>query len=229
MLRLFKEDDSNVFWMGRVTGVTDNATEYDVAVTHVDSNGTFTAADNIVVSFVDKGDTGSNGADGADAALLLTNQTNQESTNSAVLVQIGTKSYTVAADTLEQNGEKLVVTVILTKTVPNAGTCQILINSNWFTAKIPSIPLFEGEELTRIEMHISRVSNTSALVEVQWVSTQGVSYVTNGYGFIVENTGSIGVVDFSGANFDIDVFGSIAAGGTLYAEQLTVKRLKLAK
>ena len=57
IIKLFKEFDSTKFWMGNITNVTDNGTYHTITVTHVQSNSTFAADDNIVVSFTANGNT----------------------------------------------------------------------------------------------------------------------------------------------------------------------------
>lgn len=54
-IRISKKSDSNVFWMGNVTVEVDSGTEHAITVTHVISNGTFTDADPVIVSFVNTG------------------------------------------------------------------------------------------------------------------------------------------------------------------------------
>lgn len=58
LVKLWKQYDSSIFWMGEVTGVTDNGADHTVAVTHVASNGTFANNDSIVISYVANGESG---------------------------------------------------------------------------------------------------------------------------------------------------------------------------
>lgn len=57
-IRVFKETDSNVFWIGTVTAVVDNGADHTITVTHTLSNGAFTDTDPIVVSFQASGSAG---------------------------------------------------------------------------------------------------------------------------------------------------------------------------
>jgi len=57
-LRIWKQFDSTKFWMGEVTSVTDNGADHTIGVTHTASNGTFSASDSIVISFVGNGASG---------------------------------------------------------------------------------------------------------------------------------------------------------------------------
>lgn len=54
-IRLFKESDSRIYAMYIVTNVVDSGSEYAITVTYVGSNGTFTAADSVVLEFTPKG------------------------------------------------------------------------------------------------------------------------------------------------------------------------------
>lgn len=50
-VRVYKKDDSTKFWMGIITAVTDNGTDHTLDVTYITSNGTFAAADPLVLTF----------------------------------------------------------------------------------------------------------------------------------------------------------------------------------
>ena len=54
-IRIFKEDSSSVFWMGKVTAVTTPGSYKTLAVTHISSGGTFADTNDAVVSFVANG------------------------------------------------------------------------------------------------------------------------------------------------------------------------------
>lgn len=55
LIRIFKRNTSTVFWSGKVTGVVDSGSYYTISVTPILSNGTFSANDDLVVSFVSNG------------------------------------------------------------------------------------------------------------------------------------------------------------------------------
>ena len=55
LIRIFKRNTSTVFWSGKVTGVVDSGSYYTLSVTPILSNGTFSADDDLVVSFVSNG------------------------------------------------------------------------------------------------------------------------------------------------------------------------------
>jgi hypothetical protein len=56
LIKLFKQHESNIFWMGEITNVVDNGSYHTLTVTHTISNSTFAADDNIVLSFTANGD-----------------------------------------------------------------------------------------------------------------------------------------------------------------------------
>lgn len=68
LVKIFKKDDSTKFWMGTITSNTDAGNYRNIGVTYISHNGSFAAADELVVSFVPKGVTGTTGATGATGA-----------------------------------------------------------------------------------------------------------------------------------------------------------------
>ena len=64
LIRIFKRGSSTIFWTGKVTASVDSGDYYTLTVTHISSSGTFTANDDVVVSFVANGKTGAIGTDG---------------------------------------------------------------------------------------------------------------------------------------------------------------------
>lgn len=50
-IRVFKYNDATKFWLGKVTNVTDNGSDYTLTVTYVLANSTFAANDQVVVTF----------------------------------------------------------------------------------------------------------------------------------------------------------------------------------
>lgn len=57
-LKLWKQFDSNTFWQGKITGVTDNGADHTLNVEYVLSNGLFASDDSIVMSFMANGANG---------------------------------------------------------------------------------------------------------------------------------------------------------------------------
>ena len=51
LIRVFKESDSTKFWIGKITGVTDVGTSHQIDVTYIAHNSSFSASDNVIVTF----------------------------------------------------------------------------------------------------------------------------------------------------------------------------------
>ena len=51
LIRIYKEFDANTFWIGELTNSADSTTHYTLSVNHIQSNGTFLAEDNLVLSY----------------------------------------------------------------------------------------------------------------------------------------------------------------------------------
>lgn len=64
-IRISKETDSSIFWMGAITAITDIGDYHKLVVTHVESNGTFTDNDSCIISYTATGATGAIGGVGA--------------------------------------------------------------------------------------------------------------------------------------------------------------------
>ncbi len=50
-IRIFKEYEENTFWIGKITNIVDNGSDRTLTVTHTQSNNTFSADDNVVLTF----------------------------------------------------------------------------------------------------------------------------------------------------------------------------------
>ncbi len=55
LIRIFKEFDNTKFWLGQITSVTDNGTDHTIGVTYISHNSSFSASDNLVLSFAPSG------------------------------------------------------------------------------------------------------------------------------------------------------------------------------
>ena len=53
-IRIFKEYDDNIFWVGEITNIVDNGTDRTLTVTHTQSNGTLILDNAVVVTFTPK-------------------------------------------------------------------------------------------------------------------------------------------------------------------------------
>ena len=55
LIRIYKEFDNTKFWLGQVTAVTDNGTDHTIAVTYISHSSSFSASDNLILSFTPSG------------------------------------------------------------------------------------------------------------------------------------------------------------------------------
>ncbi len=51
LIKIFKKSDSTKFWMGKITTVVDNGIDHTLQVTYITSNSTFSALDELVLTF----------------------------------------------------------------------------------------------------------------------------------------------------------------------------------
>lgn len=130
LVRIWKQHDSDTFWMGEITGVTDNGSDHTLTVTYTLANGTFTAEDNVVVSFAPKGATGATGSNGANGIggsyVVDTDFTGSIAASTASPAVLGT--VTVAADTLGSDEDMLEFYAYYTSTDSSAGNDDIYIS-----------------------------------------------------------------------------------------------------
>lgn len=109
-------------------------------------------------------------------AIILSNDNTAETTDiytSGVPVQIGNKTYTIPANTLSTDGSQARITAWLTKTISTTNPrdyVRIYVNGAWFinVSTYPGVQnLYTGdsEHKIKIEMTLTRVSNTSINVD----------------------------------------------------------------
>jgi len=222
LVRLFKEDDSTIFWYGRITGVTDNGTDYTLDVTYVDHNGTFSAADNVVLSFAANGQD----AAGTSGVVVLENNLSQLSTTSATFVTAATK--TIIANTLPSNGDRLHIRVIATKPLLSASNAvKVLINGSFFTTEFTEFKFEESRKTLFIDMWLERKDNTTGVAssDSKEGATGGIVTVPL---IVVENPATaLGAFNFTTTPFDIVVQLKSDGADTLVMEQLLVELHKI--
>lgn len=110
LVKIFKKDDSTKFWMGTITSNTDAGNYRNIGVTYISHNGSFAAADELVVSFVPKGATGSTGATGAAGiSLFAADGNNYSHTGGGGSETLHTT--TLPANTLAANGQNLKIEI----------------------------------------------------------------------------------------------------------------------
>ena len=104
-IRLFKQHDSTKFWLGKVKSVTDNGSDFTVAVEYILHNGAFAALDDVVVSFVANGANGANGATKSGAIYnysILDDGDNKVGTSFQLM-----NTFSIPANTFETNMDEI--------------------------------------------------------------------------------------------------------------------------
>lgn len=104
-IRLFKQHDSTKFWLGKVKSVTDNGSDFTVAVEYILHNGAFAALDDVVVSFVANGANGANGATKSGAIYnysILDDGDNKSGTSFHLM-----NTFNIPANTFETNMDEI--------------------------------------------------------------------------------------------------------------------------
>lgn len=132
LIRISKKDDPNIFWMGELTSLTDNTTEYICGVNTVVTNGTFNDTDEFIISFVKNGSRGPSGG----SEILYTNMTEYQSGDADI-------TYDVNTSLMNTDGDTIIIDHLLTAvfTSPgnytftnsggNPGTSQVLVTHTY--------------------------------------------------------------------------------------------------
>ena len=230
-IRIFKETNSNVFWMGRITAVSSGATEYTLTVTYVLHNGTFAANDDIVLSFQAKGTEGKN--------LIFTYNGAGTTVNTASWTTVSGPQMTIAIGTLSTNGDFIDYTFYVNNAL---GTADILLNNGVrgllnataISSGSATYSLISGDEVlhftsgaadvandwAEINFKIIRISATTATVYTM------VSY--RGYKYVWKSLTATAVNNFSSATntIDIQVYNGDTASATIVYDVKGIKSIQ---
>ena len=214
-IRLYKEDDKTKFWLGTITAVTDNGTDFTLDVTHIQSNSTFTAADSVIISFAPSGadgstgSAGSNGTNGVDGVTVLHNDLATYSRGVASFASV--TSYLLPFGKLATNGSMIKIKLLIEK--PTAGNkfdsaVQLYINGAIAHSGVGGSPsqfiLPYSSTQSILEYTLHRVGNTSAASDFRFSSMAAYQEQTALAGF--ENLVSIGTLDFDNNTTNIEVY-----------------------
>jgi hypothetical protein len=198
-IRVFKEFDSNVFFTAKIIGITDNGTDVEFtldAATRV-TNGTFALNNNVVATFTQSGATGAPGV-GTNGVTVLRNTLSKPSSTAAVAAPLDT--YSMPANTLAANGDRLHVKFIVGGNLNKlGGNLQILVNGLFYTTAFPNYfyaggNADSGQFQGIVDMWIERISNTSLAISSEYISVQvrGQAKFSQAWS---ENAASVGVID----------------------------------
>lgn len=191
-IRLFREDNSNVFFLGTITAVTDNGSDYTIAVTYIAHNGTFAASDNVIVTFNGKGTNGAAGSagaagvDGDDGTSLLYNGTTQGSTNNTSPTYVALDSAgIIPINQLATNGDKVKIIHNFTKSIPVADQIfqvKLVLSNNSIAQNLYEITIPSRIISGKIVTEITRLTSTTAIVQVESHYVNQMNTLINGFG-----------------------------------------------
>lgn len=216
-VRLFKKSDSTKYAMYEITAVTDNGTDHTLTVTHIASNSTFAASDNIVLTF----------SPSVAGITVLNNDTTAVGTTNAGFTTLQT--YTAPAATLVTNGDVLeVVACVETNLLNDAKEIRIRLGGTVAHTVATYFSLPRGDKYMTVNLKITRISNTVVYLEYNVVTSSSGGQFTGGYVFS-EPTPFFTVAALSTNSLAIDVQGrSLVGTDTITSTQLLVKYLNKA-
>lgn len=193
LVKIFKKDDSTKFWMGTITSNTDAGSYHNIGVTYIMHNGSFAAADELVVSFVPKGATGSTGSTGtAGASLYYYTATDTAHTGGGSSETL--KTINIPAGTLDADGRSIILDVDGT-TTGTANSKTLTVQFNGVTVGAPSFTTASSQAI-KIFAKVTRQSNTLVGVSLT-VIVNGTSYNTYYY--------SAAALNFTSNSYNLDI------------------------
>lgn len=214
-IRLYKEDDKTKFWLGTLTAVTDNGTDFTLAVTHIQSNSAFANTDSVIVSFAPSGENGSagsagsNGTNGTNGVTVLHNDLATYSRAIASFASV--TSYLLPFGKLATSGSMIKIKLLLDKPLGLLkvdSAIQLYINGAIAHSGVggsPSqfiIPYSSNQSILEYTLH--RVGNTSAASDFRFSTMSTYQEQRPIAGF--ENLVSIGTLDFDNNTTNIEVY-----------------------
>lgn len=218
-IRVFKKSDSTKFWMGQVTAVTDNGTDHTLTVTHIQSNSTFAASDAVVLTFSPAGVGG---------IIVLNNDTTAVGTANAAFTTL--KSYTLAANQLNTNGDIVEITSLLDSSltagsVDEVKRVRVRVGGTVVHTKLPYFNLFRAELYMRLVIRLTRQSATTLFVDAFVTTTNELYQHSTGYslfetGFSVSDLSTnTTLLEIQGQNIDATPVETITANQFLVTYQ----------
>lgn len=216
-IRIFREFNSNVFWLGKITSVTDSGPYYTIGVTTILSNGSFTNTERLIVSYIPAGV--STSATNVEILYNDVNTTANFTTVSASYDNILT--YNVPANSLLTNGDKLEIKMVF-KLAYTAGTdvshYKIKFNGVEFSSVITEFELSLSHPIAFVSIDFSRESNTQASIEFK-------SFVRDQYYNLVPQAATLELANgyvFNTNPFDIEIEGKASATDAVFLDKLQI-------
>lgn len=219
LIRVFKETDSNTFFYGKVTASVVNGSTREITVTHIQSNGTFSNTNSVVVSFTPSGENAT-----YDKEVLYTDNTPYTS-NSGTYVTYMTR--TIPADTLVNVGDVLnikTVGAIANTAHPKAkAEFDVTIAGTSILPNV-SFPWTVGMQVDKVlvEVELTMVSASQVFMEMK-------SFYLNYNQSMITSYGAGKLISFtsSGANIVLIKGRNYVTGTNSKAEHLLIKKFNI--
>lgn len=174
-IRLFKRHDSSKFWIGKVTAVADTGSDYTLTVTHVASNSTFAADDEVVITFAANGATGAAGAGGTNGSQVVDSVF--DDVTAAGSADQNLVALTLPVSTLDTDEDMIEFSAVMTRSsVTNSDAINMSFGDQGYAGdsneQFVTIPLKDtGGTYLHIEGRIHRQSSTIAHCEIRTALT----------------------------------------------------------
>lgn len=215
-IRIFREFNSNVFWLGKITSVTDSGSYYTIGVTTILTNGSFTNTERLIVSYIPAGvSSGSN-------VEILYNDVNTSANYTNVSASFDNiLSYTVPQNTLVTNGDLLKINMVfrlVSSYASDVSKYKVLFNGADFSTVVTEFELSFSHPIAFVSIDFSRESNTQASVEFK-------SFIRDQYYNLVPQAATLELINgyvFNTNPFDIEVEGKVFAGDSLFLDKLQI-------
>lgn len=217
LIRVWKKFSSSDFWCGKITDVVDLGTSVRLAVTYIDSNGSFLNGEGVVISFAPSGAKAE-----ADKEILVADHT-QTSNGTTSLTSL--TNYTVPANTLLTNGDQLSVSAAfkVTTTIPSALHARVRVGGNDITPGAINWLIGSGFTDLLVNFTLTRTSSTTVYLNMK-------SFVINPSGILTPSYGNSTNFAFnSSVNNLIDLLGLSVdgLGNTIAARELIIKKFNI--
>lgn len=224
-IRIFKEFDSSVFWLGEVTAVTDSGSYYTLTVTYTLHSGSFTTADNLVVQFVGNGANGPNGTDGV--AVVYSDVSDTVVNDTSFALQ---KQYDWADDViLDTDGDELRVEIGYEITSAGSKSLGVYFG-DWSGGGVQILDIQYGDALLatpnkqgKIVIKIKRINSTTAKIWIDLQQFLTTNALTDNFNSVDDHQSGYFTRSITFANFSqIDLVSRVSGGTPLTINELTV-------
>lgn len=216
LVRVWKEFDSNIFWLGRITASTSTASTRTFTVTHIESNGTFTANDNVVLNFTPNGAIG----DSPGTNVIFSDHTVYQT---SAMVETNFITYNIVPNLLPDLGDQLDIQVVYTKEGPSKSIDQafLRLNGSLITFSNLAIPMAPGISQLLVNYTITRRVSDQAYLHMK-------AFYIDRTGNLVSAVGNTKPVALATANtHTLDFNGSSGAiSNTITLREVVIKKFE---